>query len=705
MAWQLDSTGPIIVSKEDKMSSLKCRLTLAVFCGVVFLASNIWPVAVEAGSVLPQLAGFRVGIQAGHGQGDPGASSCDGTVHEADITAAVAGMVVDLLHAYGAQVDLFIGRDPGLSGYEADAFVALHADYCPDPANPSTPSGYKVARYGGAAGSGLNGSGDSSDQLVQALWDEYGRATGLPQDRSPGRFMPGMLHYYALGQIDASTPGAIIEMGWLSGDLAVLVDEQDRLATGIANSIVRFLAAGPPSQAAQSATVLLIDVSGSMGENWQGGVKIESAKAAAVDVINMIEQESQVGASDHQVAIATFTTDAYLDLALTTDYNVARQVVNGLMPLNQTNIGAGLQISNQALTSAPTGAQKIIILLSDGLTNEELSPQEILDGPVQEAATAGTCIYTVGFGDPGALDEELLQNIAAGAACGEYNYASAPDKLEWVYVSLRHQSLGQVLGEFHGQVAQGEQVDAGQVDVLAGQGELYASLYWPGSVLGLVMTDPQGQVVDENYPGAIISTYPRMVYAIVDDPLAGTWDIDVFGQDVPAGTTRFDAIVSSRVALVTPVPTAIPTVTPTVAVVQPSGSIGPALVFLVVVVGAVALLVLNATRGRMQTATAGVPGVARPRLIIRSGRFAGREFPLGAQGLTIGRGRGNDVQLEGNAVSRRHAVIQSARGQFFLQDQGSTHGTYLNGQRVEAAPLSEGDVIRIGDVELEFRVR
>ena len=455
---------------------------------------------------------------------------------------------------------------------------------------------------------------------------------------------------------------------------------------------------------AASATVLLLDVSGSMGNNWQEGVKIESAKAAAVDVIDMIEQESQVGASDHQVAIATFTTDAHLDLALTTDYNIARQVVNGLMPLNQTNIGAGLQISNQALTSAPTGAQKIIILLSDGLTNEGLSPQEILDGPVQEAASTGSCIYTVGFGDPGALDEELLRNIAAGAACGEYNYASAPDELERVYIRLRHQSLGQILGEFHGQIAQGEQVDAGQVDVPSGQGGLYASLYWPGSVLGLVLTDPQGQIVDENYPGAIISTYPRMVYAIVDDPLAGTWDIDVFGQDVPAGTTRFDAIISSRVALVTPVPTEMPTVTPTVAVVQPSGGIGPALVFLVVVVGAVALLVLNATRGRMQTATAGVPGVARPRLIARSGQLAGREFPLGAQGLTIGRGRGNDVHLEESSVSRQHAAIRFARGQFFLQDQGSTTGTSVNGQRVNATALNDGDQIRIGSTEFEFCV-
>lgn len=720
------------------MNLARRNLLLLVLCGAALLGwgSGIMPpvviasggLASESISVLFQLSRPRIAIQAGHGQGDPGALSCDGTVREADINEAVARLVVEILRSNGAEVDLFIGDNPDILGYQGDAFVALHADWCPDASTPSIPSGFKVSRYGGTAGTGLDGSGDVSDQLVSAIWDQYGRTTGMPQDRSPGHFPPRMLNYYALAQIDSSTAGAVIEMGWLSGDLHMLVNEQDLLAAGIVNGIVSFLSANAPPPTSRSDTVLLMDVSGSMGGTWQGGVKIESAKSAALDVINMIEQENRVSTgSGHQVAIATFTTRALLDLALTMDINTARQVVNGLGPQAGTNMGAGLEVSNQALASTPAGVRKVIILLSDGLTNEGMSGDQILAGPVREAAAAGTCIYTVGFGDPGQLDEELLRNIAAAAPCGEYNYASASDDLERTYIRLRHQSVGQVLGELQGQVAHGERVNAGQVDVPPAQGELYASLFWPEDTLGLALTDPQGRLVDSNYPGALISTYPQLEYVVVGDPLPGMWDVFVAGEDVPSGSTWFDVILSSRPAPPTPTPpptmtptetpipptpTQTPTVvvvqtpipTPTVVVEESGGGVGMVLVVLLAIVGAVAMLVLATTRGRARAGMEGATGGGGGNLMVRSGPQAGQVFRLGATETAIGRGSGSQVKLTGREISRRHAVIKLAGGRFYVQDQGSARGTTLNGQPVQAAPISPGDLIGIGDVVLEFRM-
>jgi len=184
-----------------------------------------------------------IGVQAGHGNGDPGAQFCEGAAtpqnmsNEAELNHAIAAKVVDLLNGVaGYNAYLFVGEDAKMAGFIGDAFVALHADQ----GRPGV-SGYKVSRYGGARGSGLNGSGDPSDELVQSLWDQYGHATGLSQDTAAGHFTRNMLNYYALGWIDPDTPGAIIEMGWLCDDLDTLLCHQAAVADGIARGIIAFL--------------------------------------------------------------------------------------------------------------------------------------------------------------------------------------------------------------------------------------------------------------------------------------------------------------------------------------------------------------------------------------------------------------------------------------------------------------------------------
>jgi pSer/pThr/pTyr-binding forkhead associated (FHA) protein len=436
----------------------------------------------------------------------------------------------------------------------------------------------------------------------------------------------------------------------------------------------------PPSNAVASATTLVIDVSGSMGEAWQGGVKIESARRAAADVINMIEQESQIGATDHQVAIATFTNNATLNLEPTTDYGAARQALDALVPLNRTNIGAGLQVANQALTAAPAGAQKIIILLSDGLTNEGLSRGQILSGPVAEAAAAGTCIYTVGFGDPGDLDETLLRQIAEGSGCGAYTYASAPDELERVYIRLRHQSMGTVLAEFEGQIAQGETAEVGQVDVPPNQGEMYVTLHWPGSDLDLIVTDPRGRQVDLDSSQVSLVEYEGLTYLIIQNPLPGAWLLEAFGADVPEGLLRYDVIVSVRER------TGPPPVNTQV------------ILLLVALAGGAAVIVaIVVTQQR------------RPRPAMAGLQVAGAEgsqpfTPLRGRQLTIGRDPRCGMVLADPLVSARHAAIRRAPQGYELTDLGSTHGTFVNGQEVEQALLRGGERLRLGDSELVFVV-
>ncbi len=80
-----------------------------------------------------------------------------------------------------------------------------------------------------------------------------------------------------------------------------------------------------------------------------------------------------------------------------------------------------------------------------------------------------------------------------------------------------------------------------------------------------------------------------------------------------------------------------------------------------------------------------------------SGKYQGGEFPLPAEGdVTIGRSSELDVVLVEDMVSRRHSKITVRGGELFIQDLGSTNGTFVNGEKVQHARLQEGDRILVG---------
>ncbi|MFC1996960.1 FHA domain-containing protein [Chloroflexota bacterium] len=68
----------------------------------------------------------------------------------------------------------------------------------------------------------------------------------------------------------------------------------------------------------------------------------------------------------------------------------------------------------------------------------------------------------------------------------------------------------------------------------------------------------------------------------------------------------------------------------------------------------------------------------------------------------IGRSVDNDLQLQDPKVSRQHARFRHAQGAWFIQDQGSSHGTYVNDQVIQAQRLVSGDKISIGETLFIF---
>jgi hypothetical protein len=80
-----------------------------------------------------------------------------------------------------------------------------------------------------------------------------------------------------------------------------------------------------------------------------------------------------------------------------------------------------------------------------------------------------------------------------------------------------------------------------------------------------------------------------------------------------------------------------------------------------------------------------------------SGKYQGGEFPLPDDGeVVIGRSSELDMVLVEDMVSRRHAKISVENGNIFLEDLGSTNGSFVNGEKISRTKLAEGDRILIG---------
>jgi len=92
-----------------------------------------------------------------------------------------------------------------------------------------------------------------------------------------------------------------------------------------------------------------------------------------------------------------------------------------------------------------------------------------------------------------------------------------------------------------------------------------------------------------------------------------------------------------------------------------------------------------------------MPGPSGYVLKFISGKYQGGEFPLEEnQELLIGRSSELDMVLVEDMVSRHHATIISDDGEIWIEDVGSTNGTFVNGEKIKRTRLKEGDRVLIG---------
>ncbi|HUF06125.1 MAG TPA: DUF3662 and FHA domain-containing protein [Candidatus Binatia bacterium] len=105
-------------------------------------------------------------------------------------------------------------------------------------------------------------------------------------------------------------------------------------------------------------------------------------------------------------------------------------------------------------------------------------------------------------------------------------------------------------------------------------------------------------------------------------------------------------------------------------------------------------------------ASAAAPDSARRAYLLVSTRGSRPvQFDLGGPLIGVGRASDNDVIVDDPMVSRHHCQLKLQHGAYGFADLGSRNGSTVNGQPVSQIALGPGDLIRIGDTEIEFQVR
>ena len=113
-------------------------------------------------------------------------------------------------------------------------------------------------------------------------------------------------------------------------------------------------------------------------------------------------------------------------------------------------------------------------------------------------------------------------------------------------------------------------------------------------------------------------------------------------------------------------------------------------------------------RGRAAKAPKSKPPAKRrgspTHVLVTEGANSGERAELAQAPVLIGRGTDAAIRLDDDYVSTRHARIAASGDQWFVEDLGSTNGTYLGNQRLtQPTTIMLGSQVRIGKTVLELR--
>ena len=90
------------------------------------------------------------------------------------------------------------------------------------------------------------------------------------------------------------------------------------------------------------------------------------------------------------------------------------------------------------------------------------------------------------------------------------------------------------------------------------------------------------------------------------------------------------------------------------------------------------------------------------KLVLKFDNQDSQEFIFSKKNVSIGRSLKNDITINNASVSSTHAIINNTDKGFFLDDDNSTNGSYINDVKIKHHQLTDGDTITIGKHNLVF---
>jgi hypothetical protein len=325
--------------------------------------------------------------------------------------------------------------------------------------------------------------------------------------------------------------------------------------------------------------------------------RLNHAKLAAQTILDITRFDNQARYRETLISLDEFSTTPKHLNSLTNNYDLLHNLIAEMEPIEFTNIGGGLTLALDEIEhNGDPDQPSSIILLSDGHANRGMSREEMLKVIPERAIDLDARICAIGFGnDESEVDKRLLEGLAE-ATNGAYLFATTGEELVGFFVACQQALVADVVKQFNGIVPAGQIIEGGRIQVLEDTISLNISMTYLKGSLQLILTDPVGTKVTDQYPGVQIQDADNLQLITLADPVIGEWTVQVQSTGSGTGSNIYNIAVSSEMR---PIPTeapilaVIPTSVPTLHKVLPPLVSG---IGLTIILGGLALVIFLVIR-------------------------------------------------------------------------------------------------------------